>query len=119
MAGAGADETTFACVLAAHAHGGNLQSAVRCLRAMSVDHGWRPKKQQYGCVIGVLGRAGYLADARDLMESMPLEPDLHDWVGLLGACRIHGNKELAASIAQNAVRLGPGTTSPYVLLSSI
>ncbi|EFJ34563.1 hypothetical protein SELMODRAFT_406013 [Selaginella moellendorffii] len=113
MESAGADETTFACVLAAHAHGGNLQSAVRCLRAMSVDHGWRPKKQQYGCVIGVLGRAGYLADARDLMESMPLEPDLHDWVGLLGACRIHGNKELAASIAQNAVRLGPGWTSRF------
>ena len=55
-------------------------------------------------MIDLLGRAGRLDDAQNLMKSMPFEPDAATWGALLGASRIHGNTELGEKAAEMVYR---------------
>ena len=66
-----------------------------------ISHPWKkfkvfsPKIEHYGCMVDILGRAGRLQDARELIRSMPFAPDAIVWRALLGACRIYKNVEIA------------------------
>ncbi|KAL9378859.1 hypothetical protein Peur_027341 [Populus x canadensis] len=50
--------------------------------------------ERYGCVVDLLGRAGPLGDAEELIYSVPIEPSAAAWGALLGACRKQGDVEL-------------------------
>ncbi|KAK9290360.1 hypothetical protein L1049_008529 [Liquidambar formosana] len=67
----------------------------------------------------LLGRAGRLKEARELIESMPVEPDGAVWGALLGACKIHKNVELAEIAFERVIELEPTNIGYYVLLSNI
>ncbi|XP_068646153.1 putative pentatricopeptide repeat-containing protein At3g25970 isoform X2 [Aristolochia californica] len=69
--------------------------------------------------VDLLGRAGCLDDAKALIESMPYEPDAMVWKSLLGACRIHGNIELASYAAKYLETLDPQEHSTYLILSDL
>ncbi|CAK7357376.1 unnamed protein product [Dovyalis caffra] len=43
----------------------------------------------------LFGRAGRLGEAFEIIKSMLFSPDAGVWGTLLGACRVHGNVELA------------------------
>ncbi|EFJ07444.1 hypothetical protein SELMODRAFT_133675 [Selaginella moellendorffii] len=80
-------DTSFSCVLAACSRVGDFSRARACFRSMTVDYALQPTRQHHCCVIDALGRAKYLAGARDLLESMPFVPDPLDW-RCLGAIAI-------------------------------
>jgi tetratricopeptide (TPR) repeat protein len=50
---------------------------------------------------------------------MTVEKDERLWSALLGACRIHGNMELAEKVANSLLELQPQNPGNYVLLSNI
>ena len=50
--------------------------------------------EHYGCVVDLLGRAGLLGEAEELIYSMSIEPSAAAWGALLGACRKQGDVEL-------------------------
>ncbi|EFJ20006.1 hypothetical protein SELMODRAFT_109921 [Selaginella moellendorffii] len=81
-------DTSFSCVLAACSRVGDFSRARACFRSMSVDYALQPTRQHHCCVIDALGRAKYVASARDLLESMPFVPDPLDWRCLAGAIAI-------------------------------
>lgn len=62
--------------------------------AMNKAYGIAPNSKHYTCVIDLLGGAGRLEEAHNLMKNMPFEPDAATWGALLGASRIHGYTEL-------------------------
>ncbi|XP_024542615.1 putative pentatricopeptide repeat-containing protein At2g01510 [Selaginella moellendorffii] len=78
------NEISLCCVLLGCSHGGMVSDGWDCFRSMAGDHGLRPLKEHYGCMVDLLSRAGHLRDAQDLVWNMPFIPDEVEWTSLLG-----------------------------------
>ncbi|GMH20975.1 hypothetical protein Nepgr_022817 [Nepenthes gracilis] len=125
MAAAGArgnvkpNEVTFIAVLAACSHSGMVHEGLGLFYKMK-EHEIEPTSDHYACIIDLLGRAGRLEDAYQLLDDMP--PEINKagaWSSMLGACRIHKNVLLGEIAARNLFQLEPHVASHYVLLSNI
>ncbi|CBI27235.3 unnamed protein product, partial [Vitis vinifera] len=114
------NEVTFITVFAACSHSGLISEGLNLFYRMKHDHGVEPTSDHYACVVDLLGRAGQLEEAYELVNTMPAEFDkVGAWSSLLGACRIHQNVELGEVAAKNLLHLEPNVASHYVLLSNI
>jgi len=71
----------------------------------------------FTCMVDLLGRAGKLAEAYDVIMRMPVEPDLFVWDALLRACRNYGNVDLAKIVAKHLSELEPDNAGNNLLLS--
>eukprot|EP01018_Ginkgo_biloba_P011648 Gb_05123 [translate_table: standard] len=110
---------TFICVLYACSHVGLVEQGRHYFQSMRQDHGIMPRLEHYACMVDLLGRAGHLNEAEDLINKIPFEPNALVWRTLLGACRIHGNMELGKRVAERILELEPQDSATYVLLSNI
>ncbi|KAK6939975.1 E motif [Dillenia turbinata] len=113
---------TFLSVLSACAHGGFVAEGLETFAKME-KYKLTAGIQHYGCLVDLLGRAGRLKEACDLVKGMPTKPNDSVWGALLGASRIHLDTEIAEWVL-NEVRKdcsdsGSGDDAHYVLLSNI
>ncbi|KAJ4705269.1 Pentatricopeptide repeat-containing protein [Melia azedarach] len=113
------DGTAFVSVLSACSHAGLTDKGLEYFSAMEKKYGLQPGPEHYSCMVDLLGRAGQLNEAWELIESMPVEPDGAVWGALLGACKIHKNVELAELAFEKVIKLEPTNIGYYVLLSNI
>eukprot|EP01018_Ginkgo_biloba_P030656 Gb_29990 [translate_table: standard] len=113
------DRVTFVCVLSACSHSGLLDEGWQYFNCMSQDYYITPGVEHYACIVDLLGRAGYLDEAHELIEKMPLEPDAGVWGALLGACRLHCNIKLGEYVSKRLLELEPKNAGNYVSLSNI
>ncbi|XP_057486228.1 pentatricopeptide repeat-containing protein At5g19020, mitochondrial-like [Actinidia eriantha] len=109
---------TFIGVLLACCHAGLVEAGKRHFESMK-KYGTEPNIKHYGCMVDLLGRAGKLEEAEDLIRSMPMKADVIIWGTLLAACRTHGNTEIGERAAENLARVEPSHGPGRVLLSSI
>ncbi|KAB1226280.1 hypothetical protein CJ030_MR1G003743 [Morella rubra] len=58
---------------------------------MKDEYRIEPKNEHYGCMINLLGHAGHLEEAYELVKNMKIKPDLVSWGTFLGAYRLHDN----------------------------
>lgn len=112
-------DSTFVGVLACCAHAGFVDKGREIFDSMTVKFKLSPKLEHYGCVVDLLGRCGHVKEAYDLIRNMPLMPNAALWGALLSACRTHGDREVAEIAAKELVRLEPGNSGNYVLLSNV
>ncbi|CAL9248544.1 unnamed protein product [Arabidopsis halleri] len=110
---------TFVSVLAACSHAGLHVEGWRWFNAMKGRFGVEPGLEHYGCMVDLLGRAGFLQKAYDLIQKMKMKPDSIIWSSLLAACRIHKNVELAEISVARLFELDPSNCGYYMLLSHI
>ncbi|KAL2471322.1 Pentatricopeptide repeat-containing protein [Abeliophyllum distichum] len=89
------DHLTFTGVLTACSHAGMVHLGESLFKLMQDKFGIEPRLEHYACMVDLLGRAGKISQAYDLINKMTIEPDLFVWGALLGACRQHGNINLA------------------------
>ncbi|CAL1398661.1 unnamed protein product [Linum trigynum] len=114
------DDVTFVGLLLACTHGGRVARGRQLFQSMEMDFGISPKLEHYGCMVDLLGRAGELKEAYDLVKRMPMKPDSVIWGALLGACSFHNkNVELAEVSAEALFELEPWNPGNYVILSNI
>ncbi|CAK9176595.1 unnamed protein product [Ilex paraguariensis] len=113
------NHVTFTCVLSACSHSGLLEEGKKYFQLMRRELRIAPKLSNYACMVDLLGRAGELSEAEELIESMPVRPDTSIWGSLLGACRVHSNLDLAERIADHIFQLDPFHAGYHVLLSNI
>ncbi|CAM0880581.1 unnamed protein product [Alopecurus aequalis] len=113
------DHVTFVGLITACSHAGLVDEGSEILNAMETRYGVPLRREHYACGIDLYGRAGQLDKAKELIDSMPFEPDAMVWMTLLGACRIHGNMELASEVASHLLVAEPRQHSTYILLSSM
>lgn len=113
------DEITFIGVLSACSYTGKVKEGREIFESMSLRFSLEPKTEHYACMVDLLGRAGLVDEAMDLIKKMPVEADAVVWGALLGACRIHKNLEIAEIAVEKLLRLEPGNSGPYILLSHI
>lgn len=110
---------TFISILSACAHTGKLVEGKKYFNMMKENFDLDPESEHYSCMIDLFGRAGKLKEAEKMIEEMPFKPGSICWASLLGACRKHGNVELAEKAANEFLQLEPSNASPYVVLSNI
>eukprot|EP01018_Ginkgo_biloba_P015181 Gb_08060 [translate_table: standard] len=113
------DHITFVSVLSACSHAGLVYEGCQYFDCMSRDYQIPPRVEHYACMVDLLGRAGCLDEAQDLIEKMPLEPNDSVWGALLSACRVYCNLELGEHVAKRLFQLCPENSGYYVLLSNI
>lgn len=110
---------TFTAVLTACRHSGLVEEGRIHFKSMTNDYSIVPGVEHFACMVDLLGRAGCLTEAYELMRNMPTAPDESVWGALLGACRIHGNVEIAEHVANWLLHLDPKPVTFYVLMSHI
>ncbi|XP_073007203.1 pentatricopeptide repeat-containing protein At1g59720, chloroplastic/mitochondrial-like [Typha latifolia] len=107
---------TFLGVLCACSHGGLVERGRRYFEMMR-DCSITPNIKHYGCMVDLLGRAGLVREAYELIRTMPMEGNAVVWRTLLGACRVHGELELGKLVLKHLKEVEPDHSSDYVLLS--
>jgi pentatricopeptide repeat protein len=113
------DNVTFIAVLTAYGHTGMADEAKAAFASMASEHNIAPGIEHYGCLVDALARAGRLQEAEDVIRAMPMAPDAAIWGALLSGCRLHGDAELGARAACEAVRCDPRDSGAYVLAASV
>ncbi|OVA11522.1 Pentatricopeptide repeat [Macleaya cordata] len=117
--GVSPNHITLVSVLCACNHAGLVPEARRYFESMEVLFGIKPMQEHYACMIDLLGRAGLLNEALELVNKMPFEADASVWGALLGASRIHGNLELGKFAAEKLYVLEPEKSGTHTLLANI
>ncbi|KOM50209.1 hypothetical protein LR48_Vigan08g103600 [Vigna angularis] len=110
---------TLVAVLTACARGNFVREGLELFRSMWQDFGIEPIMKHYGCVVDLLGRAGHVEEAAEIIRNMPFKPDVSVLGAFLGACRIHGAIELGEEIGKKMLKLQRQQGGQYVLLSSM
>jgi pentatricopeptide repeat protein len=119
-AGVKPNKVTFLGVLSACCHAGFVEDGLRHLHDMAEVHGVAPGIEHYGCVVDMLGRAGRLDEAEELVAVMPVRPDALIWGSLLSACREHGHVDRAERVMQRmADEEEEVDAGDYVLMSNM
>ncbi|KAK9991010.1 hypothetical protein SO802_025995 [Lithocarpus litseifolius] len=113
------NKVTFIGVLTACSHAGLVEQGRQLFATMEKCFGVARSADHYACMVDLLGRAGRLEDALELIETMPMEPHGGVWGALLGACRIYGNPDIAQIAANHLFELEPNGIGNYILLSNI
>lgn len=86
---------------------------------MACDFGLDPKVEHYGCMVDLLGRAGLLEAALEMVAGMPVAPNIVVWGALLAACKVHKNPEIGDVAARELLKLEPRSTGYNVLISNL
>ncbi|XP_062207857.1 putative pentatricopeptide repeat-containing protein At5g37570 [Phragmites australis] len=113
------DPITFVGVLTACSHTGLVDKGLEYWEAMVQDYGIERRADHYACVVDMLGRAGRLEEAYEMVQTMPMGPHPGALGALLSACKTHDNVEIAEIAANKLFELEPWNTGNYILLSNI
>lgn len=113
------NDATFVGILTACSHGGLLGQGRMFLDQMQPIYGVVPTIEHYSCVIDMLGRAGQLEEAYELLTMMSVGANPVAWRAFLAACRLYGNADLAEVAADMVHKLEPSHCGSYVLISNV
>ncbi|KAF8395744.1 hypothetical protein HHK36_019695 [Tetracentron sinense] len=112
------DSVSYIAVLSACSHGGLIEKGRKYFDQMRY-HNIKPTQMHYACMVDLLGRAGLMEEAAELIRGLPIVPDANVWGALLGACRVYGNIQLGRWAAEHLFELKPEHCGYYILLSNM
>ncbi|KAK9950998.1 hypothetical protein M0R45_006460 [Rubus argutus] len=113
------DGVTFIALLSGCSHAGLTDQGRRLFDKMRLGYGISPTVEHYACLVDLLGRAGRIKEALDVVENMPMKPSGSIWGSLLNSCRLQGKVSLAERAAMELFELEPNNPGNYVVLSNI
>lgn len=112
------DLVSYIAVLSACSHGGLVEQGWKYFSEMLAQN-LEPTQMHYACIVDLLGRAGFVEEAAELIRCLPIAPDANIWGALLGACRIYRNVELGCWAAEHLFEIKPQHCGYYILLSNM
>ncbi|XP_057771835.1 pentatricopeptide repeat-containing protein At5g19020, mitochondrial [Salvia miltiorrhiza] len=110
---------TFIGVLTACCHAGLVEAGKGHFRSMKAMYGVEPNIKHYGCMVDLLGRAGRLHEAEELVRTMPMKADAVIWGTLLAACKMYEDTDIGERAARNLAMVEPSHGPSRVLLSNL
>ncbi|XP_075498390.1 pentatricopeptide repeat-containing protein At2g13600 [Primulina tabacum] len=113
------DHVSMIGVLCACSHAGLVEEGRRYFYSMIEDYDLKPLKDHYSCMVDILGRAGRLIEAKNLIVSMPMPPDSVVWGSLLASCKVHRDIDLGIVVAKKLLEIDPENSAPYVVLANM
>lgn len=112
-------DVIYTNILAACSHAGLLKEGSKLFSCVREKESIASVIEHYSCMIDLLGRAGWLKEAEDVLYTMPIQPDIIAWTSLLTSCKTYGNVEVGKKCFDEVIRLDPTAASGYVLMSNI
>lgn len=112
------DAITFLAVLSSCRHAGLIREGWLYFNSM-VKNGVQPELDHYSCIIDLLGRAGLLEEAEDVIRRMPIQPNAVIWGSLVSSCRLHGNVWFGIQAAESRLLLEPSCAATHVQLAHL
>lgn len=112
------DNVTILCVLMGCSHSGLIEDGKLVFGSMENLYGISPNRQHYSCMVDLLGRAGLLDEAEELLEKAQGRRDPIMWGSLLRSCTIYRNERIGRRAAKVLMDLQPGDCSAYLQASS-
>uniref|UniRef100_A0ACD5VPU9 Uncharacterized protein n=1 Tax=Avena sativa TaxID=4498 RepID=A0ACD5VPU9_AVESA len=112
------DVISFLGILSSCRHACLVEEGRHCFKAM-IRLGIKPELDHYSCMVDLLGRAGLLDEACDLIHAMSMTPNAVIWGSLLAACRMHGNILIGIHAAEHRLKLEPGCAATHVQLANL
>ncbi|XP_024538687.1 pentatricopeptide repeat-containing protein At4g02750-like [Selaginella moellendorffii] len=91
------DGVTLLCLLSSCSHGGAFQIGYELFRSASTDFSVARGADHYGCMVDLLGRAGWMEQAQELLDSMPFVPDLAAWTSFITSGVTHHGTKVSRS----------------------
>ncbi|KAJ0780936.1 putative tetratricopeptide-like helical domain superfamily, DYW domain-containing protein [Helianthus annuus] len=88
------DNQMFFGVFSACSVLGDMREGLLHFESMSKIYNIAPSMDHYRSVVDMLGSAGYLNEALEFIENMPIEPSVEVWETMMNQCRFHGDTEL-------------------------
>ncbi|KAK9087272.1 hypothetical protein Syun_029666 [Stephania yunnanensis] len=113
------DEITFVAALHACSHAGLVTEGKRLFYKMTHEFKMEPSVEHYGCMVDLLGRAGLLDVAYEMIKRMSIKPNIVIWGALLAACKLHKNLRLAELVANQLLEIEPQNSGYNTLMSNI
>ncbi|CAN1218615.1 Putative pentatricopeptide repeat-containing protein At3g15130 [Linum perenne] len=113
------DEVTYLAILLACSHSGLVEEGEQYLSKLCSDESVKPRVEHYACMVDLLGRAGRLKEAKNLICTMPVEPNAGIWQTLLSACRVHGDIDMGREVGNIILRMDGNNPVNYVMLSNM
>ncbi|XP_027935156.1 pentatricopeptide repeat-containing protein At5g04780, mitochondrial [Vigna unguiculata] len=113
------DEVTYVSVLNACSHMGLYEEGQKYFDLMVRQHKLSPSVLHYSCMVDILGRAGLVHKAYELIERMPFYATSSMWGSLLASCRVYGNIELAEIAAKHLFEMEPNNAGNHILLANV
>ncbi|TVU35180.1 hypothetical protein EJB05_17057 [Eragrostis curvula] len=84
---------------------GSVDEGILYFESMQKDYGITPTMEHYASIVSMLGQSGYIAEAHEFVERLPVEPSIDVWESLMNMCRLNGFLELGDRCAQIIERL--------------
>lgn len=113
------DNVTFVTLLSGCSHAGLLLQGKALFQRMNAEFRIEPNLEHYACLVDLLGRAGRIEEALQIVKKMPMKPSASIWGSLLNACRLHGYLPLAEAIAKELFVIEPENSGNYIILSNV
>lgn len=79
---------------------GDMKEGMLHFESMIKNYDIKPSTDHYSSVIDMLGSAGYLTEALEFIEKMPIEPGVEIWEIMMNHSRVHGDTELGDRCAE-------------------
>ncbi|KAI4295315.1 hypothetical protein L6164_035373 [Bauhinia variegata] len=117
--GVNPDSITFLSVLTACCRKGMVDIGCKLFDSMIKEHQIDPNPEHYSIMVDMLGRAGRLDEAEEVVSQIPGGPGLTVLQSLLGSCRLHGQMEMAEKVAVRLMEVEPMGSGSYVLMSNL
>ncbi|KAF9615344.1 hypothetical protein IFM89_022995 [Coptis chinensis] len=117
------NDVTFVGVLCGCSHSGLVEEGRFYFDLMKRKYGIEPNVKHYGCMVDLLGRAGLVDEAFEMVTKMRVPPNAVVLGSLLSACRDQNNLKVAECVTQMIIEIGDdsvlGDTSHYVIMSNM
>lgn len=113
------NEIIFTTILSACSHTGMVGEGWRLFISMCQDYNFVPSMKHYACMVDLLARAGRLKEAWDLIQNMPLRPEVSLFGAFLHGCGLHSRFDLAELASRRMLELHPDEASYYVLMCNL
>ncbi|KAK9131625.1 hypothetical protein Scep_011153 [Stephania cephalantha] len=104
-AGVRPNEVTLTGVLGACTQLGLVDEGLKIFHNLIEEYRLEPQIQHYGCMVDLLGRAGRLEEAFELINTMRLEPNVVVWSSFLAACKVHRQLDMAERVIQQVLKI--------------
>ncbi|XP_076947943.1 pentatricopeptide repeat-containing protein At5g27110-like [Bidens hawaiensis] len=115
-----ADRVVFLAVISTCSHAGLVNEGCYYFNQMVNDYGIKPNVADYSCLVDLLGRAGRLHEAYDILQrTASIRDNVELLSTLFSACYLHGDLKLGEEIGGLLIDKNPDDSSMYIVLANM
>ncbi|KAK7392878.1 hypothetical protein VNO78_21328 [Psophocarpus tetragonolobus] len=113
------DEITILAVLQACSYSGLWETGLHLFNEIESNYRVMPVIEHFSCVIDLLGRAGNLSKAIDIINKSPFPESILLWRTFVNACKLCSDLQLGMWASRKLLGLAPNEASCYILVSNM